>query len=105
VTAQDDRPEVIVITRDELTQVSRAHGKCSCPSTRACDPVDPVCPRHGYANDDTYDDDERCSICGGHPDEQECDDPIQCCDPRCDGETHPCSACNGTGLAKHQWLW
>lgn len=53
--------------------------------------------------DGTVDDD--CSHCGGEPDLQECDDPIQCCDPRCDGVFHPCVACNGTGLAKNQWLW
>lgn len=49
--------------------------------------------------------DDPCSWCGGHPDEQECDDPIQCCDPRCDGQYHPCTACNGTGLARNQVIW
>ena len=44
-------------------------------------------------------------LTGGEPEMQECDDPIQCCDPRCDGQWHPCAACNGTGLAKHQVIW
>ena len=53
---------------------------------------------------DGWDDDEGCTHCGG---EQwtECDDPLQCTYPRCDGELHPCPACYGTGLSKHQWLW
>ena len=51
------------------------------------------------------DDDPSCSWCGGEPDMQECDDPIQCCDPRCDGTWHPCTACQGTGLAKFQTIW
>lgn len=49
--------------------------------------------------------DEPCSWCGGQPDVQECDDPIQCCDPRCDGVWHPCTACNGTGRASQQVVW
>jgi hypothetical protein len=61
------------------------------------------------ALDDDYDEwaeaDERCTWCGGEPDLQECDDPIQCCDPRCDGTRHPCTACQGTGLAKYQVIW
>ena len=55
--------------------------------------------------DDEGDDTLPCSHCGGEPDLQECDDPIQCCDPRCDGTWHPCTACQGTGLAKHQVIW
>ena len=51
------------------------------------------------------DEDRACSICGGEWYLQECDDPIQCCDPKCDGQWHPCTACNGTGLAAHQWMW
>lgn len=54
---------------------------------------------------DEGDDALPCSHCGGEPDLQECDDPIQCCDPRCDGTWHPCEACQGTGLAKHQVIW
>jgi hypothetical protein len=46
-----------------------------------------------------------CSHCGGDWYMQECDDPIQCCDPRCDGTWHPCTACQGTGLARHQVIW
>lgn len=57
--------------------------------------------RGSYLNDDDW----ACTMCGGHPDEQECSDPIQCCDPRCDGQWHPCPACNGTGLASEQWCW
>ncbi len=48
---------------------------------------------------------EPCTWCGGEPDLQECDDPIQCCDPRCDGTWHPCTACQGTGLSKYQVIW
>lgn len=58
-------------------------------------------------DDDPYDgtgDDPDCSWCGGDS-WTECDDPIQCCDPRCNGGTHPCPACGGTGLAKNQVLW
>jgi hypothetical protein len=55
-------------------------------------------------DDDEYDS-KPCSWCGGEWYLQECDDPIQCCDPRCDGTWHPCTACQGTGLAKHQVLW
>lgn len=46
-----------------------------------------------------------CSHCGGEPEMQECDDPIQCCSPRCDGYWHPCEACGATGLAKYQVIW
>lgn len=53
---------------------------------------------------DGIDDDPRCTMCGGEV-WVECDDPIQCTYPRCDGETHQCSACNGTGLAEHQVMW
>ena len=52
-----------------------------------------------------YDDSQACSHCVGEWYLQECDDPIQCCDPRCDGFWHPCTACQGTGLAKHQVFW
>lgn len=60
-----------------------------------------------YPDDDDYDDGQErdCTHCGGRPDEQECDDPLQCCDPRCDGVWHPCVACNATGLASQQWFW
>lgn len=53
---------------------------------------------------DGDDEDERCTGCNGEG-WVECDDPIQCCDPRCDGEFHPDPACGGTGLARHQVLW
>jgi hypothetical protein len=55
-----------------------------------------------WASDD---DSEPCTWCDGEWYLQECDDPIQCCDDRCDGTWHPCTACNGTGLAKHQVIW
>jgi hypothetical protein len=60
--------------------------------------------------DDPYpdwDDDHEldCTHCGGDPDMQECGDPIQCCNPRCDGVWHPCDACNGTGLRSQQWCF
>jgi hypothetical protein len=58
------------------------------------------------AHDDPYDgdDDPCCTNCEGEI-WVECDDPIQCCDPRCDGELHPDPACGGTGLHKHQVLF
>lgn len=58
-----------------------------------------------FEPDEDYDDGQErdCTHCGGEPDMVECDDPIQCCDPRCDGTWHPCSACNGTGLRSQQW--
>jgi len=55
-------------------------------------------------NDDG-DDNDPCSHCGGEWYLMECDDPLQCCDPRCDGQWHPCTACGGTGLAEHQVIW
>jgi hypothetical protein len=54
---------------------------------------------------DGDDDNEPCSHCGGEWYLQECDDPIQCCDPRCDGQWHPCTACQGTGWARNQVIW
>ncbi len=62
-------------------------------------------PADDYADWGPYEDGDACSWCGGEPDMQECGDPIQCCSPRCDGEFHPCEACQGTGLAKHQVMW
>jgi hypothetical protein len=53
---------------------------------------------------DGYDDDPACTWCGGDA-WAECDDPIQCCDPKCDGQIHQCPACGGTGLAEHQVIW
>lgn len=50
------------------------------------------------------DDDPSCTNCNGDT-WVECDDPIQCCDPRCDGQWHPCEACQGTGIAKNQVIW
>ena len=64
-------------------------------------------PDLSYPDDDWdgYDSrDEECTHCDGDI-WVECDDPIQCTYPRCDGEVHPDPACNGTGLAKDQWLW
>jgi hypothetical protein len=64
-------------------------------------------PDRSYPDDDwdDYDSrDERCTHCGGDI-WVECDDPIQCTYPRCDGEFHPDPACNGTGLARDQWMW
>src|ERR1700685_1243488 len=59
-------------------------------------------------DDDPYDgddDDPRRTACNGGPWLQECDDPLQCCDSRCDGEWHPCIACGGTGLYEHQVIF
>ena len=44
-----------------------------------------------------------CTHCGGDA-YVECDDPIQCCARHVSGFC-PCVACNGTGEAKHQWIW
>ena len=57
-----------------------------------------------YGSDYGYDELD-CTHCGGDPDMQECGDPIQCCNPRCDGVWHPCDACNGTGLRSQQWCF
>jgi len=54
-----------------------------------------------YRDDD---EDPRCTHCNGEI-WVECDDPIQCCDPRCDGELHPDPACGGTGLYEHQVIF
>ena len=43
-----------------------------------------------------------CSWCGGDG-WGECDDPIQCLDPRCNGELCPCSACYGRGYDQEVW--
>lgn len=52
------------------------------------------------ATDDAVDlaDDELdvCTFCGGDG-YTDCDDPIQCLDPTCDGELCECKACNGAG--------
>lgn len=56
-----------------------------------------VCPTCG--SDDQH---PGCSWCGGDG-WGECDDPIQCCDPRCDGELCPCSACDGRGYDQAVW--
>lgn len=47
---------------------------------------------------------ESCTWCDGYG-EQQCDDPIQCCDPRCDGQTCICGACNGSGLRRDQVIF
>ncbi len=47
---------------------------------------------------------DACSHCGGGI-WVECDDPILCCDPDCDGIMHPCPACLATGLASRQVIW
>lgn len=51
-----------------------------------------------------FDDSADCSVCGGNG-EMECDDPIQCFDPGCDGEWGPCFACGGSGRAEDQRVW
>ena len=58
-------------------------------------------------DNDPYDGDDsdpRCTQCHGEI-WVECDDPIQCCDPRCDGEMHPDPACGGTGLYEYQVIF
>lgn len=64
----------------------------------------------GYAAEqadyDDGDDRERdCTHCGGEPFMVECDDPIQCCKPGCDGTWHGCDSCNDTGLRSEQWCF
>lgn len=53
--------------------------------------------------DEWHDDpeDADCSSCGGEGFE-ECDDPIQCLSPSCDGEYHRCQNCGGSGRSKDQ---
>jgi hypothetical protein len=58
-------------------------------------------------DDDPYDGEEgdgACTHCGGDI-WVECDDPIQCTYPSCDGELHMDPACNFTGKASEQWLF
>lgn len=43
-----------------------------------------------------------CSICGGDG-VTECNDPIQCTHPGCDGEFCYCSACSGRGYDQTVW--
>lgn len=52
-----------------------------------------------------YDEDDGlidCSWCGGVGSD-ECDDPIQCLNPECDGRWCRCSACNGRGHSQVVW--
>lgn len=53
---------------------------------------------------DDYDEKERveCTRCGGDGFD-ECDDPEQCCDPICDGESCRCRACDGRGFDQVAW--
>jgi hypothetical protein len=53
--------------------------------------------RYPDSEDECYDGDPSCTWCGGEWYLQECDDPIQCCDPRCDGTWHPCTDARGPG--------
>lgn len=57
----------------------------------------------GTHYEDDYDDDS-CTFCGGDG-WTECDDPIQCTDPRCDGQLCRCTACGGSGRGKDQVVW
>lgn len=50
------------------------------------------------------DDGPCCTHCGGEG-VTECDDPIQCLNPACNGEFCTCGACGGSGLAKDQRVW
>lgn len=78
-------------TEDWDTRCLMSQG-CDCP---ACDAAE---------FDDSDDDGAPCSWCGGDGWE-DCDDPIQCCAVHNVLGECPCGPCNGTGLAKHQWLW
>lgn len=86
---------------------SAADRRCEECGGHLSNPGNPLCDRcweADYGID--HDPDELdCTHCGGEPHMQECDDPIQCCNPRCDGTWHPCDACNGTGLRSQQWFF
>lgn len=43
-----------------------------------------------------------CTWCGGEGID-ECDDPIQCMDPACNGEMCTCTACDGRGHSQVIW--
>lgn len=76
----------------------------SMPGGGATGRPDPQSSREEGGTLNDYDEDGSCTWCdGGGWDE--CDDPIQCLDPKCDGEIHPCTACAGTGLLEHQVIW
>ena len=95
----------IIVNRAEAAALELVFGELpvQCIVTEPA-PQEGAADHEDEAND--WDDDHLvCTHCGGEPYMQECDDPIQCCDPRCDGQWHPCVACNGTGLAKHQVIW
>jgi hypothetical protein len=62
-----------------------------------------------YPDDDDWDENADCSMCGGDGYE-ECYDPIQCLRRHFggspfDGGEHECSACGGSGKAKDQTAW
>ena len=46
--------------------------------------------------------DRTCTWCGGDG-VAECDDPIQCLDPACNGEMCTCLGCNGRGYDQVVW--
>lgn len=48
------------------------------------------------------DDRPECTWCGGEG-ITECDDPIQCMDPDCNGEWCHCTACDGRGHSQVVW--
>lgn len=43
-----------------------------------------------------------CTWCGGEGID-ECDDPIQCLEPDCDGDMCRCTACDGRGVDQVVW--
>lgn len=52
---------------------------------------------------DLYGDDTpECTWCGGEGID-ECDDPIQCMDPACNGEMCTCRGCDGRGHSQVIW--
>jgi hypothetical protein len=60
-----------------------------------------------YDPPEDYDDDEggTCAWCGGDG-YADCDDPLGCGEPgHLDDYCCPCTACHGTGLAEHQWIF
>lgn len=54
------------------------------------------------AADDWDDEYVPCSWCGGEG-FSDCDDPIQCLDPACNGELCTCRGCNGLGHSQVVW--
>jgi hypothetical protein len=67
------------------------------------DRQDAMSPERQWQEDDDAESfDNACTWCGGEG-YDECDDPIQCCTPGCDGEWCMCKACDGRGYDQVVW--